>query len=93
MRHTDGFKAELSPVAVGKDYLGPGLQFARAPSDTGYTVSVNGYFGATLAHAEGFEIHVAGSTIGVDSDDVAIKLPAFGKLSLWDLLRLSFLSS
>lgn len=87
VRHTDGFAAELSPVAVGKDYLGPGLQFARAPSDTGYTVSVNGYFGATLAFAEGLEIHVAGSTIGVDPDDFAIKLPAFGKLNLIDLVK------
>jgi hypothetical protein len=86
VRHTDGFDAELSPVAVGKDYLGPGLQFARAPSDTGYTVSLNGFFGATLALAEGLEIHVAGGTIGVDPDDFAIKLPAFGKLGLWDLI-------
>ena len=87
VRHTDGFAAELSPVAVGKDYLGPGLQIDRAPSDTGYTVSVNGYIGATLAIAEGLEIHVAGSTIGVDPNDFAIKLPAFGKLSLLDLVR------
>jgi len=85
VRHTDGFAAELSPVAVGKDYLGPGLQFARAPSETGYTVSLNGYVGATLAYAEGFELHIAGGTIGIDPDDLSIKLPAFGKLSVWDL--------
>ncbi len=78
VRHTDGFTAELSPVAVGKDYLGPGLQVARAPSDTGYTVSIDGYFGATLALEEGLELHVAGGTIGLDPDDLAIKLPAFG---------------
>ena len=72
---------------MGKDYLGPGLQIDRAPSDTGYTVSVNGYIGATLAIAEGLEIHVAGSTIGVDPNDFAIKLPAFGSLNLLDLVR------
>ncbi len=86
VRHTDGFNAELSPVAVGKDYLGQGLQFARAPSGTGYTFSVNGYFGATLAMEEGFEIHIIGSTIGIDPNDLAIKLPALGKLSLFDLM-------
>jgi Protein of unknown function (DUF3750) len=85
VRHTEGFDAELSPVAVGKDYLGPGLQTARAPSGTGHTLSMNGYFGATLAWHEGFEIHVIGSTIGIDPDDLAIKLPALGKLSLFDL--------
>ena len=73
-----------TPFAVGKDYLGTKSQFARAPSDTGYTFSVNGYFGATLAFAEELEIHVAGSTVGLDPDDLAIKLPAFGKLrGIW----------
>ncbi len=86
VRHTEGFNAELSPVAVGKDYLGPGLQMARAPSDTGYTISASGYAGATLAWGEGFEIHLIGSTIGIDPDDLAIKLPALGKLSYFDFV-------
>ena len=89
VRHTDGFNAELSPVAVGKDYLGPGFQFARAPSGTGYTVSIGGYCGATTALAEGLELHIAGSTIGFDPDDLAIKLPALGKLSVWNLFGIS----
>ncbi len=86
VRHTPGFAAELSPVAVGKDYLGPGLQMARAPSDSGYTVSLGGYVGFTLALEEGAELHVVGSTIGIDPNDLAIKLPALGKLSLLDVL-------
>lgn len=85
VRNTKGFNAELSPVAVGKDYLGPGLQMARAPSDTGYTISVSGYVGATLAWDEGFEIQLIGSTIGIDPDDLAVKLPALGKLRFFDL--------
>lgn len=85
VRNTKGFNAELSPVAVGKDYLGPGLQMARAPSDTGYSISVSGYVGATLAWDEGFEIHLIGSTIGIDPDDLAVKLPALGKLRFFDL--------
>ena len=87
VRHTHGFDAELSTVAVGKDYLGPGLQIARAPSDTGYTISFSGYVGATLALEEGVELHVIGSTIGIDPNDLAIKLPALGKLSLLDLVK------
>ena len=47
---------------------------------------MNGYFGATLAMEEGFEIHIIGSTIGIDPNDLAIKLPALGKLSLFDLM-------
>ncbi len=86
VRHTQGFDAELSSTAVGKDYLGPGFQFERAPSATGYTMSLGGYVGATLALEEGLELHVAGSTIGLDVNDLAIKLPSLGKLSLFDLL-------
>ncbi len=85
VRHTPGFDAELSSVAVGKDYLGPGLHMERAPSDTGFTVSLGGYLGMTLALEEGVELHVIGSTIGIDPNDLAIKLPALGKLSLFDV--------
>jgi hypothetical protein len=87
VRHTKGFDAELSSVAVGKDYLGPGFHMARAPSDTGFTVSWGGYLGATLALEEGAELHLIGSTIGIDPNDLAIKLPALGKLSVFDLSR------
>ena len=82
VRITDGFNVELSPVAVGKDWLGSGLGFAPAPSKSGYTVSLGGLIGGTLAWDEGVELHVLGSTIGLDPGDLAIKLPALGKLSL-----------
>lgn len=85
VRHTDGFDAELSSVAVGKDYLGPGFQMARTPSDTGYTVSVDGYVALTIAREEGLELGLIGSTIRIDFNDFAIKLPALGKLSVIDL--------
>jgi hypothetical protein len=82
VRHTPGFDAELSTVAVGKDYLGPGFHMERAPSDTGYTVSLSGLVGATLAREEGLELHLVGSTIGIDPNDLAIKLPCLGKIGL-----------
>lgn len=82
VRHTPGLDAELSSVAVGKDWLGPGLALAPAPSKTGYTVSLGGLIGLTVALREGFELNLLGSTIGLDPDDLAIKLPALGTLSL-----------
>jgi hypothetical protein len=82
VRHTKGFEAELPPVAVGKDWLGPGFQTAIAPSKSGYSFAVGGYFGGTLALEEGLELHLLGETIGLDPNDLAIKLPALGKLSL-----------
>lgn len=86
VRNTEGFHAELPPVAVGKDWLG-WMGVAPAPSKTGYSASIAGLFGATLAMEEGAELHVLGSTIGIDPNDLAIKLPALGKLSLLDLTR------
>jgi Protein of unknown function (DUF3750) len=82
VRHTNGLDVELSSVAVGKDWLGSGFSSAPAPSKSGYTVTFGGYFGGTLAWEEGLELHVLGSTIGIDPGDLAIKLPALGKLSL-----------
>jgi Protein of unknown function (DUF3750) len=82
VRHTTGFDAELPPVAVGKDWLGPGFSTAVAPSKTGYSFAFGGIFGGTVALEEGVELHVLGETIGLDPNDLAIKLPALGKLSL-----------
>jgi Protein of unknown function (DUF3750) len=82
VRNTIGFDTELPPVAVGKDWLGTGFASAVAPSKTGWTYSFMGVIGATLAREEGLELHVLGSTIGVDFNDLAIKLPALDKLSL-----------
>jgi hypothetical protein len=87
VRTVPGLETELPAMAVGKDYLGPGLAFARAPSGTGYAFSFSGLIGATAALNEGLELHIAGSTIGIDPDDLAIKLPALGKLGLFDLAQ------
>jgi len=89
VRAVPGFDAELPAVAIGKDYLGPGIGWARAASGTGFVVSLNGLFGITLALEEGLEINVAGTAIGLDPDDLAVKLPALGKISLLALFGAS----
>jgi hypothetical protein len=86
-RNTPGFDLELPPVAVGKDWLSSGFATAVAPSKTGWTVSVGGFVGGTLAWEEGVEFHLLGSTIGIDINDAALKLPALGKLSLLSVIR------
>lgn len=86
VRNTEGFEVELPPAAVGKDYLGDGLGLASAASGTGFVISAWGLIGLTAALREGLELNLLGSTIGIDPDDLAIKLPALGKLSLLDAL-------
>lgn len=85
VRNTPGFAVELPPVAIGKDYLGDGLAIARAASGTGFILSVSGIAGVTLAWEEGLEINLLGTAIGIDPNDLAVKLPSLGKLSLLSL--------
>jgi hypothetical protein len=42
----------------------------------------------TIALEEGLELHILGSTAGIDVNDLALKLPALGKLSLRGLAQL-----
>lgn len=81
-RQVPGFSVEMPPTAIGKDWLGWGIHVASAPSGTGYTVSLAGLLGVTLAREEGLEINVLGTGIGVDPGDFAVSLPSLGKLSL-----------
>jgi len=73
---------ELPPTAVGKDYVGDGISIARTPSGSGWQVSLGGYAGAAIGVAEGLELHVLGGTIGIDPQDLAVKLPGFGSVGL-----------
>lgn len=86
VRNTPGFAVELPPAAIGKDFISPGAGIAAAASRTGFVVSLWGVAGMTLALREGLEIHLFGSVIGVDPEDLAIKLPSLGKLSLTGLI-------
>jgi len=87
VRDVPGFDTELPATAIGKDWLG-WVGVAPAPSKTGWTASLAGIFGATIAMEEGLELHILGSTVGIDVNDIAIKLPALGKLSVLDPAQL-----
>lgn len=73
---------EMPANAVGKDYLGDGIVTSRTPSGSGWQISAWGMVGAAAAWREGIELHILGATIGVDFDDLAIKLPGIGSISL-----------
>ena len=81
-RSVAGLQLEMPPTAVGKDFMGPGFQIGRTPSQTGWQFSYGGLIGGAIGWREGIEIHLLGATIGIDPDDLAIKLPALGKLGL-----------
>jgi len=71
---------DLPPLAIGKDYL-PLLQpVARAPSGTGWQLSVGGVIGVMLARVEGIEINLFGLVAGIGVLHPAIKVPGVGRL-------------
>ncbi|WP_376967192.1 hypothetical protein ABNQ39_33245 [Azospirillum sp. A26] len=76
-------RLDLPSTALGKDYLGRAM-FARAPSGTGWQISLFGVAGLLLAVEEGVEVNVLGLTIGIDPLDLAVKLPGIGRVGWFE---------
>ncbi len=72
-------RVDLPPTAIGKDYLSGGV-FAKAPSGSGYQMSLAGLFGITASTVEGLELNLLGLTFGVDPWPPALKLPLAGRI-------------
>ena len=82
VRRVPELRADLPPTAIGKDWLGATEFFSKAPSGTGYQVSVLGVLGVTVSIEEGIEINLGCAHFGVDPLDFALRLPGFGIVSL-----------
>jgi len=74
---------DLPPTAIGKDYLTEGHIIGRMPSGTGWQVSLNGLFSLGLAWEEGFEFNLLGLSAGIDLNDLALRLPGIGRLTVF----------
>ena len=75
---------DLPPTAIGKDFIPEGGVFAKAPSGTGFQISLFGLVGVMLALEEGIEVNVLGLTLGVDVTSPALKLPGIGRVGFPD---------
>ncbi|WP_207476845.1 DUF3750 domain-containing protein [Arenibaculum pallidiluteum] len=72
-------RADLPSNALGKDYLGTRI-VARAPSGTGWQMSLFGLLGILLAREEGIEVNVLGMSFGIDPLAPALRLPGIGRI-------------
>lgn len=70
-------EVDLPATAVGKDYLGASL-FSRAPSGSGFQVSLGGLLGVAAGRIEGLEINLPGLNFGVSGS--GLKLPLIGRI-------------
>lgn len=80
-REVPELRLDLPPTAIGKDYLPNGDIVARAPSGTGWQVSLFGLLGVLAAEKEGLEINILGLTFGVNPLQLAVKLPFVGRIA------------
>jgi hypothetical protein len=78
-RRVPGLRLDLPPTAIGKDWL-PGTLVARTPSGTGWQLSVAGVLGVAIGVEEGLELNLLGLGVGVDANDLALRLPGFGRI-------------
>ncbi|MCC7015802.1 MAG: DUF3750 domain-containing protein [Rhodospirillales bacterium] len=80
-REVPELRLDLPPTAIGKDYLTNGSVIARAPSGTGWQVSLFGLIGVLAGAEEGVEVNFLGLVFGVDPLDFALKLPIVGRIA------------
>jgi hypothetical protein len=81
-RQVPELQMDLPVTAIGKDYPINGSVVDRAPSGTGYQLSLFGLLGVTMAREEGIEFNLLGLNFGVDFSKPAIKLPFIGRLGM-----------
>lgn len=72
---------ELPSIAIGKDYMGRRL-VGRAPSGSGFQVSLFGLFGILVSPVEGIEVNVLGLGWGINPFTLTVKLPMIGHLGV-----------
>jgi Protein of unknown function (DUF3750) len=80
VRSADALHVDLPPTAIGKDFLPGWRVVARAPSGTGWQVSLAGALGLLVALEEGIELNLLGAVFGLDLNPPAFKLPIVGRL-------------
>ena len=72
---------DLPPTAIGKDYLTEGRVFDTTPSGSGWQFSLLGLLGIGIGWEEGLELNLLGLSAGLDVNDLALRLPGFGRIS------------
>ena len=74
---------DLPPTAIGKDYLVDGSLVGLLPSGSGWQLSLFGLMGIGVGWEEGVELNLLGLSVGIDVNDLALRLPGIGRVEVW----------
>ena len=77
-RQVPELELALPNTAIGKDWLVEEALLARAPSGTGWQLSLFGALGVTVAEREGIEFNLLGLNFGLDAGP-GVKIPGVGR--------------
>ncbi len=81
-REVPALALDMPPHAIGKDFPTNGGIVDRAPSGTGFQLSIFGLAGVLLAVEEGVEVNLLGFDFGIDLFTPALRLPGLGRVGL-----------
>ncbi|HEY3459719.1 MAG TPA: DUF3750 domain-containing protein [Casimicrobiaceae bacterium] len=76
-REIPQLEVALPATAIGKDYLG-GSIVGRAPSGSGFELSLAGLLGLSASRIDGFEVNLLGLNFGLSGS--GLKLPLIGRI-------------
>jgi len=74
----------LPANAVGRDFLGKNRYIQVDPDGYNFQASLGGFAGFAIGKRHGIELNFMGLVTGIDVLNPAIKLPGFGRISLWN---------
>ena len=84
LREVPQIGAALPSNAIGRDFW-PGVISAGWSPDAGdFHFTIYGLAGFVVGLTSGFEVHFAGLVAGFDPFRPALKVPAYGRVNLWD---------
>jgi hypothetical protein len=81
LRAIPEIQVTMPPNAIGRDFR-PDPYLGWTDSGTGIEANLWGVLGAKIGWVEGLEVNFLGLVAGLDLREPAIKLPAFGRISI-----------
>jgi hypothetical protein len=85
LRQVPELNTVLPPEAVGRDFAEGSGMIQIAPDWLDVHVNLFGLAGFALGTRSGLELQFLGLVLGIDVANPALKLPGFGRVSLWPM--------